>query len=94
LRIYFPLAENLNFVFFISRNFRQHFPQTSEILEYWFERSAEKCDRFVNIIDIDKFSVTCTVCSSFEVGCSSPEGPSIIKLLETARVHDGGHQTN
>jgi hypothetical protein len=32
------------------------------------------------------------VCSSFEAGCSSPEGPSIVRLLEATRVHDIGHQ--
>jgi len=92
LRIYYPPVEAADFIFIISRSFRNHFPQTSDLLEDWFDRSAENCDRFINISEIDKYSITCTVCSSFEAGCSSPEGPSIVRLLEATRVHDIGHQ--
>ena len=94
MRVYYMEAEALDFIFFISRNHRQHFPQMSEILEEWFDRSAENCDRFVNASDINKFSVTCTVCSSFESGCTSADGPSIIRLLDASRAHDFGHQVN
>jgi hypothetical protein len=88
LRIYYPPEEATDFVFFKSTCFRAHFPQMSEILEEWFDRSAENCDRFVNISEVDKYSVTCTVCNRFESDCTSPEGPSIIKLLDAANIHD------
>jgi hypothetical protein len=92
LRVYYPPVESSDFVSLISRSFRNHFPQTSDILEVWFDRSAENCDHFVNISEIDKYSITCTVCGSFEAGCSSSEGPSIVRLLEATRVHDIGHR--
>ena len=91
MRIYYPPAEVTAFFFIISRTFREHFPQTSEILEEWFDRSAENCDLFVNISEVNKYSVTCTVCNRFDTGCISTEGPSIIKLLDAARVHDSWH---
>jgi len=88
MRIYNPSEEAVDLVFFKSRTFKAHFPQMSEILEEWFDRSAENCDQFTNISEVDKYSVTCTVCNLFEVGCASLEGPSIIKLLDAANVHD------
>ena len=88
MRIYYAPQETTDFVFFISRSFKEHFPQTSEILEEWFDRSAENCDLFVNVSEVNKYSVTCTVCQRFEAGCNSTEGPSIIKLLDAARMHD------
>jgi hypothetical protein len=91
LRVYYLPSEAVDFVFFSSRSFRRHYPEISEILEEWFDRSAENCDLFVNTSELNKYSVTCTVCNRFEVGCSSSEGPSIIKLLDAARVHDSWH---
>ena len=94
MHIYYPPAEVTDFVFFSSRSFRAHFPQMSEILEEWFDRSAENCDLFVNISEANKYSVTCTVCNRFEGGdCASTDikGPSIIKLLDAARIHDSWH---
>ena len=90
--IYCPPKEAADFVFFTSRSFRRHFPQTSEILEEWFYRSAENCDLFVNISEVDKFCVTCTICQRFDEGCNSAEGPSIINLLDAARSHDSRSQ--
>ena len=91
MRIYHPPKASVDFVFFSSRSFRAHYPQIAEILEEWFDRSAENCDLFVNISEINKYSVTCTVCHRFDAGdCSSTDlkGPSIIKLLDAAKVHD------
>ena len=88
MRIYHLPLEAADLSFLLSRGFREHFPQTSEILEEWFDRSAENCDQFINISEIDKYIVTCTVCGSFKAGCTSPEGPSIIRLLESAIAHD------
>jgi hypothetical protein len=94
LRIYYPPDETTDFAFFSSRTFRAHYPQIAEILEEWFDRSAEDCDLFVNISEVDKYSVTCTVCSRFDTGdCVSTDlkGPSILKLLDAAKVHDSWH---
>lgn len=90
MRIYFPLENFRGSGFFGSRSLRAHFPQLAEFLEDWYDRSAEQCDLFVNISEVDKYSVTCTVCSHFHSGgCSSTgKGPNIIKLLETAYKHD------
>ena len=79
--IHYLAANATDFIFFISRSFRAHFPETYEILEEWFDRSAEKCDLFVNVSQVNKYSVTCTVCERFDSDCNSTEGPSIIKLL-------------
>ncbi len=91
MRIYHPLKDAIDFVFFSSRSFRAHYPQISEILEEWFDRSAENCHLFVNMSELNRYSVSCTVCSRFEVGCISTEGPSIIKLLDAAKIHDNWH---
>lgn len=75
-----------------SRGFRPHIPGVVEFLEEWYDRTAESCDLFVNISEVDKYSVTCTVCRYFDSGgCASPEtkGPSIIDLLKTSYQHDG-----
>ena len=91
VRISFPLTDVTAFGFLGSRSLRTHFPQLAEFLEDWYDRSAERCDLFVNISEIDKYSVTCTVCRHFESqGCGSDDlkGPSIIKLLEIAYKHD------
>ena len=94
MRIYHPPKAATDFVFLSSRTFRAHYPQIAEILEDWFDRSAENCDLFVNISEVNKYSVTCTVCNRFEAGdCASTDlrGPSIIKLLDAAKVHDSWH---
>jgi hypothetical protein len=94
LRIYHPPKECTDFVCFRSRSFRAHYPQIAEILEEWFDRSAETCDLFVNISEVNKYSVTCTVCHHFDTGgCVSTDikGPSILKLLDAAKVHDSWH---
>ena len=94
MRIYYPPEEATDFVFFNSRSFKAHYPQIAEILEEWFDRSAENCDLFINISEVNKYSVTCTVCNRFDTGdCASTDlkGPSIIKLLDAAKVHDSWH---
>jgi hypothetical protein len=94
LRIYYPPDETTDLVFFCSRSFRAHYPQIAEILEEWFDRSAEECDLFVNVSEANKYSVTCTVCSRFDTGdCASTDfkGPSIFKLLDAAKAHDSWH---
>jgi hypothetical protein len=91
LRIYYPPAGSTDIFFYSSRNFRAHFPEISEVLEELFDRLAENCDLFVNVNEINKYSVTCTLCQRFDTGdCTSTDlkGPSIIKLLDVARVHD------
>ena len=75
-----------------SRSFRAHIPGMLEFLEEWYDRSAENCDLFLNISQVDRYSVTCTVCRHFDSGgCSSPDvkGPSIIELLKASYQHDG-----
>jgi len=75
-----------------SRSFRAHIPGVEEFLEEWYDRSAENCDIFINISEVDKYSVTCTVCRYFESGgCSSPDlkGPSILDMLKASYQHDG-----
>ena len=74
-----------------SRSFRAHIPGVQEFLEEWYDRSAENCDLFLNISEVDKYSVTCTVCRYFDSGgCASPDvkGPSIIELLKVSYQHD------
>lgn len=91
MRVYLPLSDSAGFGFFSSRSFRAHYPQIAEVLEEWYDRSAENCDLFVNISEVDKYSVTCTVCRHFDSGgCVSTDlkGPSIIKLLQNAYKHD------
>ncbi len=75
---------------FGSRRLRLHFPEVTELLEDWYDRAAENCDRFVNISEVDKYSVTCTVCRHFDAGgcISSEAAPDIIALLHRARQHD------
>jgi len=63
-----------------------------EFLEEWYDRSAENCDIFVNISEVDKYSITCTVCRYFDSsGCVSPDlkGPSILDMLKASYQHDG-----
>lgn len=93
MRIYLPLSNSAGFDFFNSRSFRAHFPQTAEVLEEWYDRSAENCDLFINISEVDKYSVTCTVCRYFDIGCDSTDlkGPSILKLLQNTYKHDSFH---
>ena len=94
MRIYLPLSNSAGFGFFSSRSFRAHFPQTAEVLEEWYDRSADNCDLFINISEVNKYSVTCTVCRHFDSsGCNSTDlkGPSILKLLQTACKHDSLH---
>lgn len=94
MRTYLPLRDLTSFGFLGSKALRTHFPQTAEFLEEWYDRSAETCDLFVNISEVDKYCVTCTVCSHFNSdGCISTDlkGPSIKKLLEVALRHDSSH---
>lgn len=94
MRIYFPLNDPAAFGLFGTRNSRAHYPEIAEMLEEWYDRSAEKCDLFINVSKVNEYSVTCTVCGHFDTtGCGSTDlqGPSIIKLLDVARVHDGWH---
>jgi hypothetical protein len=73
-----------------SKSFRAHRMGLEEFLEEWYDRSAESCDLFENISEVDKYSVTCTVCSRFEEERCSPgsEGPSILSLLKASYKHD------
>lgn len=73
-----------------SRSLRAHRFGLEEFLEEWYERSAETCDIFENISEVDKYSLTCTVCRQFEKECCSPDfkGPSIISLLKATYKHD------
>jgi hypothetical protein len=94
MRICLPISNSDSSDFLISRSFRGHFPQTSEVLEEWYDRSAENCDLFVNISEVNKYSVTCTVCGHFDSsGCDSTDlkGPSILKLLQNTYKHDSFH---
>jgi hypothetical protein len=94
MHIYLPLSDPAGLDFFSSRSFRAHFPQTAEVLEEWYDRSAENCDLFINISDVNKYSVTCTVCGHFDSsGCDSTDlkGPSILKLLQNTYQHDSFH---
>ena len=94
MRICLPISDSDSSAFLISRSFRGHFPQTSEVLEEWYDRSAENCDLFVNISEVNKYSVTCTVCGHFDSsGCDSTDlkGPSILKLLQNTYKHDSFH---
>jgi len=94
MRIYLSLSDSAGYGFFISKSFRSHFPQTAEVLEEWYDRSAENCDLFVNISEVNKYSVTCTVCRYFDsesCGSTDLKGPSIIKLLQNACKHDSLH---
>ena len=73
------------------RRLRLHYPEIAEVLEEWYDRTAENCDKFVNISQVDKYSLTCTVCRHFDTtGCSSRDasGVDIIGLLRKAYEHD------
>lgn len=63
----------------------------ADLLDDYWERSAERCDLFENISEVDKYCITCTVCRYFEQECCSPEfvGPSLVKLLKASYRHDG-----
>jgi hypothetical protein len=94
MRIYLPLNHSTRLGFFSSTGFRAHYPQIAEMLEELYDRSAENCDLFVNISEVNKYSVTCTVCRNFDgTGCGSADfkGPNIINLLQTACKHDSLH---
>lgn len=69
---------------------RAHRVGLEEFLEEWYERSAETCDIFDNISEVDKYSLTCIVCRYFEKECCYVEGkgPSIVKLLKATYQHD------
>ncbi|MBM3167396.1 MAG: hypothetical protein FJZ94_08125 [Chloroflexi bacterium] len=91
MRVYYPCHELDDIWQFSSRRLRAHFPTIPEFLEDWYERSAEKCDLFLNISELDKYSVTCTVCRNYasgNCGTSDPKGPSITKLLQLTYQHD------
>ena len=71
------------------RTLRAHRVGLEEFLEEWYERSAETCDIFDNISEVDKYSLTCTVCRHFEHPCCSPDkGPSMVALLKASFEHD------
>jgi len=72
------------------RSFRAHRVGVEEFLEEWYDRSAETCNLFENISEVDRYCVTCTVCSHFEKECCSPDskGPIILSLLKASYVHD------
>jgi hypothetical protein len=74
-----------------SRGFRTHRVGMEEFLEEWYDRSAESCDLFDNISEVDKYTVTCTVCRHFEeADCASDsKGPNILDLLKASYIHDG-----
>lgn len=73
-----------------ARSLRAHRVGLEEFLEEWYEQSAETCDVFDNISEVDKYSLTCTVCRYFEHECCYVEGkgPSIVKLLKATYQHD------
>jgi len=72
------------------RTIRAHRVGLEEFLEEWYERSAETCDIFDNISEVDKYCLTCTVCRHFEHPCCSPDkGPSMVALLKASFEHDG-----
>jgi hypothetical protein len=94
MRIHLPPNNSAGSDFLISSGFRAHFPQTAEVLEEWYDRSAENCELFVNISEVNKYSLTCTVCRHFDSdGCGSTDlkGPGIIKLLQNSYKHDSSH---
>jgi len=93
MHIYLPPGNSAGSGFFGSSSFRAHFPQTAEVLEEWYDRSAENCALFINISEVNKYSVTCTVCRHFYSSCGSTDfkGPGIIKLLQNTYEHDGLH---
>ena len=94
MRIYLQPGTPASFGLLSSKSFSAHYPEVTEVLEEWYDRSAENCDLFVNISQIDKYSVTCTVCRHFDsAGCVSADlkGPGIIKLLQRAYKHDSLH---
>ena len=74
-----------------SRSLRAHRVEFEEFLEEWYERSAETCNLFDNISEVDKYCVTCTVCRQFENECCSPDlkGPVILSMLKATYRHDG-----
>lgn len=89
MRIYLPPGDLGVFGLLGSRSFRAHRPQLEEFLEDWYDRSAETCDIFENISEVDKYSVTCTVCCRFEsCGSTDMKGPSILAMLKAAYEHD------
>lgn len=72
-----------------SRGFRAHWPLLEEFLEEWYDRSAETCDMFVNISEVNKYCVTCTVCRHFDAcGATDLKGPNMLALLKIAYKHD------
>lgn len=73
-----------------SRSFRAHRVVLEEFLEDWYDRSAVECNLFENISEVDKYSITCTVCRHFKEECCSTDsrGPSILKLLKACYHHD------
>lgn len=74
-----------------SRGFRAHRVGMEEFLEEWYDRSAESCDLFDNISEVDKYTVSCTVCRHFEEDycASDSKGPNILGLLKASYIHDG-----
>ena len=72
-------------------SFRTHRVGMEEFLEEWYDRSAENCNIFENISEVDRYCVTCTVCRHFEKECCSLDfkGPVILNLLKASYHHDG-----
>ncbi len=91
MRTYFPLNHPAGFGLLGTGNSRAHYPEIAEVLEEWYDRSADKCDLFINVSKVNEYSITCTVCRHFDTtGCGSTDlqGPSILKLLDAAIKHD------
>ena len=74
----------------LSASFRGHRAGIEEFLEEWYDRSAESCDLFENVSEVDKYSITCTVCGRFRAECCflDSRGPSIVSLLKACHSHD------
>ena len=68
-----------------------HYIMVEDFLEEWYDRSAEDCDLFENISQVNKYTRSCTECRYFESGCGVEDrkGPNIIRLLQTVYRHDG-----
>jgi hypothetical protein len=60
-----------------------------DLLDDYWERAAENCALFVNISEVDKYCITCTICRHFESdGCMNLEAPSLLNLLKSSYEHD------
>ena len=73
-----------------SKSFRAHDIGLQEFIEEYYDRSAEECEFFVNISQINKYVFSCTECRYFAAGCEAEglKGPKIVSLLKAAYKHD------